>query len=120
MKSSSMSKIAKNKPRQAAPGKVATLRFGHQSLAGLKPHPRNPRTVPRLTDELIESGADLSPYLRNARVVPALLDPQKVNVDFPGWVVAALDREAARLGVPRQSLIKVWIVERLERAPVTA
>ena len=48
------------------------------------------------------------------------LTPQKVNVDFPAWVVSALDREADRLGVPRQSLIKVWIAERLEHAGVGA
>jgi hypothetical protein len=67
-----------------------------------------------LTDEKIESGEDLSPYLRNARPVEAGFQPQKVNVDFPAWVVAALDREAERIGVPRQSLIKLWIVERIE------
>ncbi len=42
-------------------------------------------------------------------------DPRRVNVDFPGWMVEALDREANRLGVTRQSIIKVWIAERLER-----
>ena len=68
------------------------------------------------TDEMIESGADLSAFLHHARAVPALLEPQKVNVDFPAWVVGALDHEADRIGVPRQSLIKLWIVERLERA----
>ena len=67
-----------------------------------------------LTDELIESGADLSSYLHNPRTVPAAIEPQKVNVDFPSWVVNALDFEADRMGIPRQSLIKVWIVERLE------
>jgi hypothetical protein len=36
-----------------------------------------------------------------------------VNVDFPAWVVDTLDREARRLGVTRQSLIKTWIAERL-------
>ncbi|MEA5547654.1 CopG family transcriptional regulator [Limnoraphis robusta CCNP1324] len=40
---------------------------------------------------------------------------KRVNVDFPEWVVEALDREAQRLGVTRQSIIKVWIAERLER-----
>jgi hypothetical protein len=40
---------------------------------------------------------------------------KRVNVDFPEWVVAALDAEAQRLGVTRQSIIKVWIAERLER-----
>ena len=69
---------------------------------------------PPLTDELIESGADLTAFFSNPRTVPALLTPQKVNVDFPAWVVSALDREASRLGVPRQSLIEVWIAERLE------
>ncbi|PKQ37729.1 MAG: CopG family transcriptional regulator [Actinobacteria bacterium HGW-Actinobacteria-1] len=41
---------------------------------------------------------------------------KRVNVDFPVWMVESLDREAARLGVTRQSIIKVWIAERLEKA----
>ena len=77
---------------------------------------KSKQELPPLTDELIESGSDLSAYFSNPRTVPALLTPQKVNVDFPAWMVSALDREANRLGVPRQSLIKVWIAERLERA----
>jgi hypothetical protein len=39
----------------------------------------------------------------------------RVNVDFPAWTVAALDKEATRLGISRQALIKVWIAERLDR-----
>lgn len=39
---------------------------------------------------------------------------KRINVDFPAWVVEALDREAARIGVTRQSIIKVWLVERLQ------
>jgi len=42
-------------------------------------------------------------------------EARRVNVDFPAWMVEALDREADRLGVTRQSIIKVWIAERLER-----
>jgi len=38
---------------------------------------------------------------------------KRINVDFPAWVVESLDREAARIGVTRQSIIKVWLVERL-------
>ncbi len=41
--------------------------------------------------------------------------PRRVNVDFPSWMVDSLDREAKRLGVTRQSVIKVWIAEKLER-----
>ena len=39
---------------------------------------------------------------------------KRVNVDFPEWMVQGLDKESHRLGVPRQSLIKVWIAEKLE------
>lgn len=39
---------------------------------------------------------------------------KRVNVDFPSWVVDSLDREANRIGVTRQSIIKIWLVERLE------
>ncbi len=42
-------------------------------------------------------------------------EPKRVNVDFPLWMVQALDHEARRLGVSRQSIIKVWIAERLEQ-----
>ena len=41
-------------------------------------------------------------------------DQKRINVDFPAWVVESLDREAARIGVTRQSIIKVWLVERLQ------
>jgi hypothetical protein len=44
------------------------------------------------------------------------LEPRRVNVDFPTWVVQGLDLEAERLGVTRQALIKMWIAERLEKA----
>lgn len=40
-------------------------------------------------------------------------ESRRINVDFPAWVVESLDRESARIGVTRQSIIKVWLVERL-------
>jgi hypothetical protein len=43
-------------------------------------------------------------------------EPKRVNVDFPAWMVEELDREAVRLGVTRQSIIKVWLAERLGQA----
>jgi len=39
---------------------------------------------------------------------------KRINVDFPSWVIDSLDREAGRVGVTRQSIIKLWLVERLE------
>ncbi len=41
-------------------------------------------------------------------------EQKRINVDFPSWVIDSLDREAARIGVTRQSIIKVWLVERLQ------
>mgnify|MGYP000662639169 CR=1 FL=1 len=41
-------------------------------------------------------------------------EQKRINVDFPQWVVESLDREASRMGVTRQSIIKVWLVERLQ------
>ena len=43
------------------------------------------------------------------------LEQKRVNVDFPVWMISALDREARRLGVTRQSVIKMWLAERLEK-----
>jgi hypothetical protein len=48
------------------------------------------------------------------------LEQRRVNVDFPAWMIELLDREARRLGVTRQSIIKVWIAERLERGGAAA
>ena len=42
--------------------------------------------------------------------------PKRVNVDFPSWMVQSIDREANRLGVTRQSLIKMWLADRLAKA----
>ena len=42
-------------------------------------------------------------------------DQKRVNVDFPAWMIESLDREADRVGVTRQSIIKVWLAERLEK-----
>ncbi len=42
-------------------------------------------------------------------------DQKRINVDFPVWMIQALDREARRLGVTRQSVIKMWLAERLEQ-----
>ncbi len=42
-------------------------------------------------------------------------EQRRVNVDFPTWMIASLDKEAKHLGVTRQSIIKVWLAERLEK-----
>ncbi len=42
---------------------------------------------------------------------------KRINVDFPLWMIQSLDKEAKRLGVPRQSIIKIWLAERLQKSP---
>lgn len=55
-----------------------------------------------------------SPHLENVLEDATTILTAGVNVDFPARVVESLDREAARIGVTRQSIIKVWLVERLK------
>jgi hypothetical protein len=43
-------------------------------------------------------------------------EQKRVNVDFPLWMIQSLDKEAKRLGVPRQSIIKIWLAERLQKS----
>jgi hypothetical protein len=57
----------------------------------------------------------MTPYLDHTKARRPNQEPRRVNVDFPVWMVRSLDREAKRLGITRQALIKVWIAERLER-----
>jgi len=67
-------------------------------------------------DEKSDSGADVSGDVDWKKARRPNLELKRVNVDFPAWVVGALDREARRLCVTRQALVKLWIAERLERA----
>ncbi len=67
-------------------------------------------------DRRFADGEDITADLDLAKVRRPGEEPRRVNVDFPSWMVDALDREARHLGVTRQSIIKVWIAERLEGA----
>ena len=61
-----------------------------------------------------ESGEDITKYLDVSKAHRPEQKQRRVNVDFPIWMIHSLDKEAKRLGVPRQSIIKVWVAERLE------
>jgi hypothetical protein len=67
-------------------------------------------------DEKFDAGQDVTGDLDLAGARRPLRSTRRVNVDFPSWMVESLDCEAERLGVTRQSLIKMWIAERLERS----
>jgi len=68
-------------------------------------------------DKAFDEGKDLTQYLDLSKARWPNREQKRVNVDFPVWMIRLLDREAARLGVTRQSIIKVWLAERLEQSP---
>lgn len=68
-------------------------------------------------DRKFDEGKDVTADLDLSKVRRPAQEQRRVNVDFPEWMIQSLDREARRLrlGVTRQSIIRVWIAERLER-----
>jgi hypothetical protein len=67
-------------------------------------------------DKRFDEGEDISRHLDVKKARRLKQEQKRINVDFPLWMIHLLDKEAKRLGVPRQSIIKVWIAERLEKA----
>jgi len=71
-------------------------------------------------DKKFDNGEDITPYLdfesavRMNDIKKLKTETKKVNVDFPEWIIESLDREAKKIGVTRQSIIKIWIAERLK------
>jgi hypothetical protein len=65
-------------------------------------------------DNKFDAGDSIVQYLDLERAARPGQEQRRVNVDFPSWMISRLDQEAKRLGVPRQSLIKIWIAEKLQ------
>ncbi len=65
-------------------------------------------------DEQFDSNNDIVDHLDLSTIRHPEQEQKRVNVDFPVWMINSLDKEAKRLGVPRQSVIKVWLAERLD------
>ncbi|NTW57288.1 MAG: CopG family transcriptional regulator [Chlorobiaceae bacterium] len=66
-------------------------------------------------DKAFDDGEDISAFLDFGKAKRVKQQIRRVNVDFPEWMIESLDREAARIGVSRQSVIKVWLAERLKQ-----
>ncbi|MHB8849075.1 MAG: type II toxin-antitoxin system BrnA family antitoxin [Burkholderiales bacterium] len=66
-------------------------------------------------EQQFEEGVDITASLDISKAKRVLQKQKRVNVDFPTWMIDSLDREAGKLGVTRQSIIKVWLAERLEK-----
>jgi predicted DNA binding CopG/RHH family protein len=69
-------------------------------------------------DRKFDAGEDVSMHFDLSKVRRPGQEQKRVNVDFPVWMIQSLDKEASRLGVPRQSLIKVLIAQHFEKAHV--
>jgi predicted DNA binding CopG/RHH family protein len=69
-------------------------------------------------EQQFDETVDISESLDLSKAKRVLQKQKRVNVDFPTWMIESLDREAGKLGVTRQSIIKVWLAERLEKSAV--
>jgi hypothetical protein len=67
-------------------------------------------------DQRFDNGESILEALDLSQARRQRLELRSVNIDFPLWMVEQLDREASRLGVSRQSIIKMWLAERLDRS----
>ena len=65
-------------------------------------------------DKIFDDGENISEFFDLSHARRPGQEQKRVNVDFPVWMIHSLDKEAKRLGVPRQSIIKIWIAERLK------
>lgn len=70
-------------------------------------------------EQQFDEGVDITASLDVSKARRVLQEQKRVNVDFPTWMIDSLDREARKLGVTRQSVIKVWLAERLEASAST-
>jgi hypothetical protein len=67
-------------------------------------------------DKKFDEGKSILEHLEISKARRPNLEQKRVNVDFPLWMIQSLDKEAKRLGVPRQSIIKIWLAERLHKS----
>lgn len=70
-------------------------------------------------EKQFDEGVDITNALDLTQTKRVLQTQKRVNVDFPTWMIESLDREANKLGVTRQSIIKVWLAERLEKTKLS-
>jgi len=78
------------------------------------------KTKAKELDKKFDAGEDITRYLEVSKALRPGHEQRRVNVDFPVWMIESLDREASRLGVPRQSLIKMLIARHLENLDTPA
>ncbi len=68
----------------------------------------------KILEKMFDEGKDITPHLALSNARRPGHEQRRVNVDFPSWIIESLDVQASSLGVTRQSVIKMWIAERLK------
>ena len=71
-------------------------------------------------DRAFDRGESVLSQLDLSKAIRPDQEQRRVNVDLPAWMIQSLDKEARRIGVTRQSIIKVWIAERLQNVETMA
>jgi len=69
----------------------------------------------KIFDKKFDDNQDISDTLDMTKAKRPNQEQRRVNVDFPAWMITSLDKEAKHLGVTRQSIIKIWLAERLKK-----
>mgnify|MGYP006429008445 FL=1 len=65
-------------------------------------------------DRRFDDGEDITEFLNLDQAFRPNLEQRRVNLDLPNWMIASLDQEAKRVGVTRQSIMKIWMSERIK------
>lgn len=113
------------KKNDSSSSAASATNFGQRSLreevtpfessrSGGRGHEKRQSITAEEFDRRFDDGEDVDAYVDWTNARRPGTEPKRVNVDFPTWMVERLDRNAQRLGVTRQALIKMWIADRLE------
>jgi hypothetical protein len=77
---------------------------------------KNPSTITAQEfEQRFDDGEDITPYIDESSIHRPGLESRRVNVDFPEWIIQKLDLQSKLVGVSRQSLIKLWVSERIQQ-----
>lgn len=77
---------------------------------------KNPSTITAQEfEQRFDDGEDITPYIVESSIHRPGLESRRVNVDFPEWIIQKLDLQSKLIGVSRQSLIKLWVSERIQQ-----
>ncbi|WP_246605574.1 type II toxin-antitoxin system BrnA family antitoxin [Sphaerospermopsis torques-reginae] len=66
-------------------------------------------------DTKFDNDEDITEFLDLSQARRPGYEQKRVNIDFPVWMIEALEKEGRRLGITRDSIIKLWLSEHLKK-----